>query len=93
MEEQGDLLSGEDGTEESAGFPQLRPVTSTPAPGLLAAWRLRAAYLGMQVSFGVKGLGGHNLAETGGLGPRDSLGKPGSWPQGLLLGAVLLTQP
>ena len=53
MEEQGDLRSGEDVTEESAGFPQVRPVTSTPAPGLQAPERRRAAYLGLQVSCGV----------------------------------------
>ena len=64
MEEQGDLRSGEDVTEESAGFPHVRPVTSTRAPGLQAPERRRAAYLGLQVSCGVMERGGHSPGET-----------------------------
>ena len=47
MEEQGHLLSVEDWTEESSGFPEFRAVSSTPAPGVRASWR--------QVSCGVQG--------------------------------------
>ena len=52
MEAHGDLRSGEDGTQGSAGFQQLSPVTRTPAPGVRALWRQRAAYGGMRVSCG-----------------------------------------
>ena len=34
------------------GFPALRPVARTPVPGVRAPWRQRAAYGGMQGSFG-----------------------------------------
>ena len=85
IEEQEDLRSGEDGKEGSAGFPQLRPVTITLAPGLQAPWRQRAAYLGMQVSCGVKGRSGHSPGGTGLLGPERDPGKA----QGLAAGAVV----
>ena len=48
MEEQGDLPTREDWTEESAFFPQLRPVSSTLVPGLRVPWRPRPPYLEIQ---------------------------------------------
>ena len=85
MEEQGDLRSGEDGTEGSAGFPQLRPLTHTPAPQVLAPRRKRAAYCGMQVSCGVKGRRRHSPGEKGHLGPKRAPGKA----RGLATGAPI----
>ena len=56
MEEQGDLRSGGDGTEGSAGLPPRRPVARTPALCVRSPWRQRADYGGMQVSCGGQGM-------------------------------------
>ena len=85
MEEQGDLRSGEDGTEGSADFQQLRPVNGTPAPGLRAPLRPRATYLAVQVSCAFKGRGGHSLGLTGVLGLGTASGKA----RGLASGAAV----
>ena len=55
--------------EVSAGFPQLKPVSSTPVPELRAYWRPRPTYLVFQECCGVKGPLGHSPGETGRLGP------------------------
>ena len=55
MEEQGDLRSGGDGTEGSAGLQPRRPVARTPAPCVPAPWTRWAAYGGMQASCGGQG--------------------------------------
>ena len=90
MERQGDLCSGEDGTEESAGFPQLRPVTPTPASGVQTPWRQRIASLRMQASCGgIKGRHGHSPGDRGHQGPerappsRKSLSPGHRGPHGL----------
>ena len=75
MEEQGDLSSGGDVTEGSAGLPPRRPVARTPAPCFRAPWRQRAAYRWMQVSCGVKGPRGHSPEERGSLGPETTPAK------------------
>ena len=77
MERQGDLCSGEDGTEESAGFPQLRPVTPTLASGVQTPWRQRIATLGMQASCWGSRVGVGTLQATEGTRvPREP---PPSW--------------
>ena len=50
MEEQGDLRSGAVGTEGSARFQPLSPVTRSPAPEFQAPWRQGASCHGKQVS-------------------------------------------
>ena len=55
MEEQGDLRSGAVGTEGSARFQPLSPVTRRPAPEFQAPWRPGASYHGKQVSPGGQG--------------------------------------
>ena len=82
--------------EVSAGFPQLKPVSSTPVPELRAYWRPRPTYLEIQESCGVKGPRGHSPGETGRWAPRESPGNlgprhsgcsslPGLLPWGLFL--------
>ena len=55
MEEQGDLRSGAVGTEGSARFQPLSPVTRSPAPEFQAPRRQRASHHGKQVSRGAPG--------------------------------------
>ena len=101
MEEQGDLRSGGDVTEGSAGLPPRRPVARTPAPCFRAPWRRRAAYRWMQVSCGGQGTAwalpgrertpgpGENPCKIPSPGPRGSSGLPRLLPRGM----VLLTGP
>ena len=96
MEEQEDLRSGKDGTEGSAGFPKLRPLTPTLAPGLRAPWRQWAAYRGIPVSCGVHGTAWalsrrertpgprESLRESPSPGPSDCCCLPGLLPWGLV---------
>ena len=57
--------------EGSAGFPQLRPVSPTPAAELRAPWRQRAAYPGMQVSFWGQGTAWALSRREGASGPQE----------------------
>ena len=96
MEEQGDLRSGGDGTQGSAGLQPRRPVARTPAPCVPAPWTRWAAYGGMQASCGGQGtawaLPGRERApgtrESSGKmpspGPRGSSGLPRLLPWGLV---------
>ena len=69
MEEQGDLRSGGDVTEGSAGLPPRRPVARPTAPWVPAPWRQRAAYRGMQVSCGGQGTAWATPGRERGPGP------------------------
>ena len=81
MEEQGDLRSGGDETEGSAGLPPRRPVARTPAPGVPAPWRQRAVYRVMQVSCGGQGTAWALLQQERAPGPRESpQDNPQPWP-------------
>ena len=75
MEEQGDLRSGGDVTEGSAGLPPRRPVARTPAPCFRAPWRQRAAYRWMQVSCGGQGTAWALPGLRGRLGPERTRAK------------------
>ena len=81
MEEQGDLRSGGDETEGSAGLPPRRPVARTPAPGVPAPWRHRAVCRVMQVSCGGQGTAWALLQQERAPGPRESpQDNPQPWP-------------
>ena len=83
MEEQGDLRSGGDVTEGSAGLPPRRPVARTPAPSFRAPWRQRAAYRWMQVSCGGQGTAWALPGRERTPGPRENPGKiPSPGPRG-----------
>ena len=83
MEEQGDLRSGGDVTEGSAGLPPRRPVARPTAPCVPAPWRQRAAYRGMQVSCGGQGTAWALPGREWGPGPREIPGKiPSPGPRG-----------
>ena len=71
MEEQGDLHSGGDVTEGSAGLPPRRPVARPTAPCVPAPWRQRAAYRRMQVSCGGQGTEWALPGREWGPGPRE----------------------
>ena len=86
MEEQGDLRSGEDGTEGSAGFPQLslgnaHPGPRGPSPREAEGRLSRDA----GVLWGSRDGVGTLQAREGTWAPREPLGKPEVWQQGLLL--------
>ena len=97
MEEQGDLRPGADGMEESACFPQVRPVSCTPVPGLRAPWRPRPPYLEIQGFLRGQGTPRPQSRRDRAPGPRESprviLGPshsgccslPGLLPWGLVL--------
>ena len=75
------LRSGGDWTEGSAGLPPRRPVARTPAPGVRAPWRHRAAYRGMQVSCGGQGMAWALPGRERAPGPRESPREnPQPWP-------------
>ena len=91
MEEQGDLRSGGDRTEGSAGLRPLRPVAHVPAARFRAPWRQRAAYRGTQVAcmgqgaaWGIPGERGCLCPERAPVkirrpGPRGSMASPSSF--------------
>ena len=72
MEEQGDLRTGENRTELSAVFRQLRPVSSIPVPGLRAPWRPRPPYLEIQGFLRGQGTPRPQSRRDRALGPRES---------------------
>ena len=75
MEAHGDLRSGEDGTQGSAGFQQLSPVTRTPAQVVRAPWGRGPLIVGCRCPAGVRGWRGHSLGERGCPRPERSPGR------------------
>ena len=75
MEEQGDLRSGGDRTEGSAGLRPLRPLAHAPAARVRAPWRQRAAYRGTQVACMGQGAAWGIPGERGCLRPERALVK------------------